>query len=296
MEIKVISGGEQATVKHWIEFLEGLPPYSEVSFMIDGKSVSASTLHSYRGDYSELALSYVVPGEGRQPSPVRVLLGEFRRAAGGGIYHGYKGGDYEMSPDTVVWLANSGEYPGHVVFAPITSETARVQTREEKTSSVLQPWLNELNFMQQSVMLTCIRGCDGLPKRHVSKFMLRWYRRCIMLSAFDKCALTDPHDPRGGNFTGPIPADVTLDGIAEEYLQSVDEVPHHFHMHLVHAAEILGYKHPVASIREWWRRFYLLGVRDCHMKPETEEEMDFRLGDRLEQWQTAGGERLLDRA
>lgn len=162
--------------------------------------------------------------------------------------------------------------------------------------SVLQEWVEGLSFMQQSVLLTCIRGCDGLPKRHVSKFILRWFRRCIiMLSAFDKCVLTDPHDPRGGNFTGPIPKDRTLKDIAEEYLQSVDEVPHHFHMHLVHAAEIIGYKHPDANISGWWRTFYETCARDCHMRPETEEHMEYRLGDVQHQWQRAGGERLLDR-
>jgi len=39
--------------------------------------------------------------------------------------------------------------------------------------------------MQQSVLLTAVRGPDGLPKYHSSKYLLRWYRRCILLSAMD---------------------------------------------------------------------------------------------------------------
>jgi hypothetical protein len=36
-------------------------------------------------------------------------------------------------------------------------------------SSVIQPWVSEIPFMQQTVLLTAIRGSDGCPKRHPSK-------------------------------------------------------------------------------------------------------------------------------
>ena len=155
--------------------------------------------------------------------------------------------------------------------------------------SVLQSWVESLTFMQQSVLISAIRGPDTLAKFHVSKYLLRWFRRCILLSAFDRCALTDPHDQRGGSFTGPIEAG-SLDEIGTAYLRSVDEVPLHFHLHLVHAVEILGYKHPDSTIREWWLEFYLAAVRDMHLHPESEEELDRRLGDNLEQWQLLGGD------
>jgi hypothetical protein len=155
--------------------------------------------------------------------------------------------------------------------------------------NVMQPWVESLTLMQQSVLITTVRGPDTLPKYHVAKFVLRWYRRCILLSAFDRCVLEDPNDPRGGSFTGPI-GDKSLDQTASEYLRAVDEVPLHFHMHLIHAAEILGYKHPKPTIREWWHGFYLAAVRDLHLHPESENELDRRLGDDLEQWQSSGGE------
>ena len=155
--------------------------------------------------------------------------------------------------------------------------------------NVTQQWIESLTLMQQTVLLTALRGPDTLPKFHVSKFLLRWFRRCVVVSAFDRCALTDPRDPRGGSFTGPI-GESSLDEIASKYLRAIDEIPIHFHMHLVHAAEILGYKHPDPPIREWWYRFYAAAVRDLHLHVETVEELDRRLGDNLDQWQKLGGE------
>lgn len=156
---------------------------------------------------------------------------------------------------------------------------------------VIQDWVGELTFMQQSVLLTAIRGCDGLAKYHVSKFLLRWYRRCIMKTAFLKKVMEDAYEPDGGNFTGPIPPG-KLDTLTKEYLGAVDEVPHHFHMHVIHAAEILGYKHPNPNHRAWWKNFYETAIRDLHAHPETEEQMDYRLGDKQESWLEVGREEL----
>lgn len=107
-----------------------------------------------------------------------------------------------------------------------------------------------------------------------------------MLSAFDGRALTDPYEPGGGSFTGPCRTDEVrdLDHALELYLRSVDELPHHFQLHLMHAAEILGYKHPNQEIREWWNRVYKSIVSDAHLLAESEERMDYRLGDGEEQW------------
>ena len=68
---------------------------------------------------------------------------------------------------------------------------------------VLQPWVLNLTYMQQSVLITSVRGPDGIRKDHVAKLLLRWLRRCFLVSAFDGRALTDPVEQGGGSFTGP---------------------------------------------------------------------------------------------
>lgn len=170
--------------------------------------------------------------------------------------------------------------------------------------SVLQDWVQCLSLMQQSVLISSIRGADGLHKDHISKYILRWLRRSVLLNAFIGRPLLNPTEaPDGGSFTGPlkhssvpVPQNVdmeqvrrqydlsVLDAVAQDYLRSTDEIPHHFHMHVMHAAEILGYKHPETWIRVWWNDFYLKMASDAHLFPETAEQMDRRLDDVESQW------------
>src|SRR5882762_258698 len=128
-------------------------------------------------------------------------------------------------------------------------------------TSVIQTWVNGLTVMQQSVLLTAIRGPDGIHKSHVSKKLVRWLRRCVLYSAFDKTILDRPYDKnerKGGSFTGPsLDADTMyayekhtweqiwptlMHDVLDRYMLTTDEMPHHFQLHFIHAAEILGYK------------------------------------------------------
>lgn len=157
--------------------------------------------------------------------------------------------------------------------------------------SVLQPWVSDLPFMQQSVLLTAVRGPDSVPKYHASKYIVRWFRRSILISSFAKRAILNPHEGDGGSFYGPsceAPADgnweALMDVRAADYVRSLDELPHHFQLHLMHAAEIVGYRHPDQRVRAWWERFYVRLAHDMHLWPETREQMDRRLGDSRDGW------------
>ncbi len=160
---------------------------------------------------------------------------------------------------------------------------------------VLQDWVLELPMMQQTVLLTAIRGPDGLAKYHPSKYLLRWYRRCILKSSLDGLVLDNPWDERGGSFTGPSvklgpdspelekeEAWGRMEKLVDSYNGHLDEVPHHFGMHFMHGTEILGYKHP--QYKYWWFGVYLRLVNDIHLHIETKEELDRRLGDTYEGW------------
>lgn len=166
--------------------------------------------------------------------------------------------------------------------------------------SVLQEWVQCLSFMQQSVLVASIRGPDGMPKDHVSKLLIRWLRRCVLYSAFESAKAgkpswyTDPETPGGGSFTGPSVAAATLlswqeqmDVVVDTYLSQLDETPHHFQLHFMHAVEIVGYKHPTREIADWWLQLYRRLANDMHLNPETEPQMDKRLGDSEQDWRAA---------
>jgi hypothetical protein len=148
--------------------------------------------------------------------------------------------------------------------------------------------------MQQTVLLTAVRGPDGIPKYHACKYLLRWFRRCTLVSSLDGIVLPTPFDPGGGSFMGPSfdPSYAGFDGdwheamhgIVGQYLRALDELPHHFQLHLLHAAEIVGYKHPDPGISGFWKNTYLRLVHDMHLWPETEAQMDLRLGDDKSAW------------
>lgn len=171
--------------------------------------------------------------------------------------------------------------------------------RKLKPVSALQEWTQGLTIMQQSVLLAAIRGPDTIRKDHVAKLLLRWFRRCILISAFDGRALTNPYEDGGGSFTGPSlrPAatveearemadkwPVLMAELLKDYLKTVDELPHHFQLHFMHAAEIIGYKHPDPTISAFWNYVYTRLVNDMHLLPEDEDHMDYRLGDCQQSW------------
>lgn len=163
---------------------------------------------------------------------------------------------------------------------------------------VIQEWVQRLSFMQQSVLLSGIRGPDGVRKQHPCKPLLRWYRRCVLISAFEGKAITNPFSPGGGSFTGPI-GDVSsggqlatfeadwpkyIRGYVDDYLIARDELPYHFQVHLMHAFEIIGYCHPDQTIRTFWNQVYVRIVEAMHLWPEEPHELAARLGDNKAQW------------
>lgn len=88
----------------------------------DFASAIPTTLDSWRGDYSQLALGFRLSGydsdEDHHASiTAKDLLTELKGAIGKS-YYGWKGGDYTMSKSTDVWVTNSGNC-GHTVITNV---------------------------------------------------------------------------------------------------------------------------------------------------------------------------------
>lgn len=184
-----------------------------------------------------------------------------------------------------------------MLYFSVQGLIARVRASEKALAAkrpVTQEWVHSIPMMQQTVLLAAIRGPDGLAKYGGgAKMLLRWFRRCILLSAMDGRVISDPTDQGGGSFNGPSldagveyldPWQNRMQVHVNDYLRQIDALPHHYQMHFMHAVEIVGYKHPSQEIRFFWHQIYLRLVNDFHLHPETEVELDERLGDTRAGW------------
>lgn len=152
--------------------------------------------------------------------------------------------------------------------------------------SVLPEWMVHLSMQQQSVLLLALRGPDGVRKHHPMKGIQRCYRGSI-LKAARYGRLLGVAEKADSFMSMEVFGDrVEWKKAMRAYFHHIDELPHHFHMHLMHGAEILGYKHPDLNVAGPWQEFYYACCDDAHLPPESEADMDIRLGDwGREEWQ-----------
>lgn len=136
--------------------------------------------------------------------------------------------------------------------------------------SIVQDWATELGLRHQGTLMGAIRGCDASTKNAPEKRITRILRG-VVLNAF-------VGDPRKAKSFIEWCEDwdefkEAMDGFFDAY----DAIPHHFVMHLIHAAEVIGYYHTNPEIASWWLRFYKKAVHKLHLNLETKEQLDARL-------------------
>lgn len=132
---------------------------------------------------------------------------------------------------------------------------------------VIQDWVAYLGLRHQGVLMSSVRGCDSVSKEDASKRLVRAYRSYVLYS----------FDARPSSFIDLV-TPKELHSRMMEFVNNFDHYPIHFVLHLIHAAEILGYHHPDEEVQEQWRWFYYRMCRKLHTKPESQEELDERLG------------------
>lgn len=150
-----------------------------------------------------------------------------------------------------------------------------------QTRSILYDWVQELGLRHQGVLLAAIRGCDGVAKHDPSKVVMRAIR-AVVLVPFDARELVEP---KGFMY---YESDSFWEGVCT-LSKSMDEYPVHFIWHLIHACEVIAYKHPQVSVRMSFISAYYKLVTKFHVQPELEQAMDSRLTeDRIKDNTVAG--------
>lgn len=146
--------------------------------------------------------------------------------------------------------------------------------------SVFQDWLFDLTMQQQSVLVLACRGPDGIAKFHPTKEIVCRYRAAVIKAAYlGRPMLVDEGDDTTFMTLRYFSDDAHWVPMMRLFFDHVDSLPHHYYMHLMHGAQIVDYKHPIPLFRGRWGDFYERCCRGLHLRPETEEEMDVRLGD-----------------
>lgn len=122
-ETRRIRSQYHLTLGEAIEALEKLPGDAPVVFDI-GKS--PALLDSYRGYYDDLAFSV----DNGNPPTVDGVLALCRRALDA-TFGGYKGGDFVMTAETPLWVAEYGEASGIAVIGitPLPGGSIQITTK-----------------------------------------------------------------------------------------------------------------------------------------------------------------------
>lgn len=149
-----------------------------------------------------------------------------------------------------------------------------MQTEQNnRQKSVLQDWVMWLPLRHQGVLLTAVRGCDDEPKFWTSRGVS--YSSGRRLTAFIRWCFMNPADIREvdyaeGSFFRSFPPENFK---PSEY----GHLPQHWYSHVMHALEVIGYKHPNLETKHMAHKMYIELVLNQHLRPESEEEMDTRL-------------------
>ena len=145
---------------------------------------------------------------------------------------------------------------------------------------VFQDWMLPLTMQQQSVLVLACRGPDAVGKYHPTKALVARYRATVLKAAYlGRPMRIDEGDATTFMTLRLLSRDGHWDAITRDFFDHVDELPHHYYTHLMHGAQIAGYKHSDELFRRRWSDFYLRCCHDLHLHPEMEAQMDQRLGD-----------------
>jgi hypothetical protein len=135
--------------------------------------------------------------------------------------------------------------------------------------SVLQDWVMNIGLRQQGTLLSGLRGCDTVPRHHISKLIGRALR-ADCLNSF--CG-----DAKKAVSYIQFLEHSTLVDMLPHILDSQDELPSHYVSHLIHAIQILAFYHPDPDRNSIWNQYYLRLCKRWHMHPETIEDLEKRL-------------------
>lgn len=145
-------------------------------------------------------------------------------------------------------------------------------------SSVMQEWTFNLPLRHQGVLIAAVRGCDNTPKENSAKPIVRALRGAFL----------NPADEREMGLPSSFMTHSFEEYQLATFLKDWDHYPMHFVQHLMHACQVIGYKHPNLATRINFSGAYYRMVNKLHLRAESVELMDLRLcEDRIAKYNAA---------
>jgi hypothetical protein len=146
---------------------------------------------------------------------------------------------------------------------------------------VFPDWvLNVPSMQMQSVLMLAARGPDNVRKFHPCKEIVIRYRATVLKAAYlGRQMNVDEYDDTSFMSLRRFSDDKQWHTLCDMFFDNVDELPHHYYMHLMHGAEIIGYLHPELIFRTRWSYFYNQCCYNLHLVPESELSLKIRLND-----------------
>ena len=145
----------------------------------------------------------------------------------------------------------------------------RPQITRRQVKSVLQDWVAELPLREQGTLMTCIRGCDLVPKEpldSIERQLVGFLRFCIL----------NPADPREVDIPGAFfQSRITRSWKASE----LGHYPLHWYSHVMHSAEVIAYRHPDPAMARAALLIYGRMATGLHLNLESKGQMVERLSE-----------------
>jgi hypothetical protein len=140
--------------------------------------------------------------------------------------------------------------------------------------SVLQEWVENLPLREQGTLLTAVRGCDLEPKAWTATGFSESPGRRI--TAFIRWCFMNPADEREVDIPGAF-----FQSLPPENFKPSEfgHLPLHWYTHVMHALEVIGYRHPVYNIQMDARALYEAMVHGLHLNVEHSPQMIERLSE-----------------
>ncbi len=140
-------------------------------------------------------------------------------------------------------------------------------------NSVLRPWVMSLPLREQGILLVSTRGCDLTPKyplNSLERELVALIRFTVMIPADEREVDSEP---------GCFMVSKLSDSNSLIKPSKLGHYPWHWLSHILHACEVIAYRHPNKEISNYFFSLYEAFCISFHLYVERKEEMIDRLSE-----------------